>query len=73
MLPEKLENVRVKEANLRLPTDCQYLIADCQTRPDFFYRDVRTAIYIDGPPHDSVVVSDSQGGGELLAEKEERP
>lgn len=41
------------EANLRLPTHAQYLIAACETRPDFFYADANTAIYIDGPPHDT--------------------
>ena len=40
-------------ANLRLPTHGQFLITACLTRPDFFYHDVNTAIYIDGPPHDS--------------------
>ncbi len=44
---------RVQEARLRLPSDGQYLIASCTTRPDFFYQDVNTAIYIDGPVHDT--------------------
>lgn len=37
---------------LRPPSDAQYLIESCSTRPDFFYREHNTAIYIDGPPHD---------------------
>ncbi len=41
------------DTNLRLPSHAQYLIASCQTRPDFFYADANTAIYIDGPPHDT--------------------
>ncbi len=38
---------------LRPPSDAQYLIEACSTRPDFFYRDFNAAIYIDGPPHDT--------------------
>jgi len=38
---------------LRPPSDAQYLIEACSTRPDFFYREYNAAIYIDGPPHDS--------------------
>lgn len=37
---------------LRPPSDAQYLIESCSTRPDFFYREYEAAIYIDGPPHD---------------------
>jgi very-short-patch-repair endonuclease len=37
---------------LRPPSDAQCLIESCSTRPDFFYREHNTAIYIDGPPHD---------------------
>jgi very-short-patch-repair endonuclease len=40
------------DANLRLPTHAQHLIAACQTRPDFFYNDDNTVVYIDGPVHD---------------------
>jgi len=39
---------------LRPPSDAQYLIESCSTRPDFFYREYNAAIYIDGPPHDEV-------------------
>ena len=38
---------------LRPPSDGQYLIEACSTRPDFFYREHNAAIYIDGPPHDT--------------------
>lgn len=44
---------QINDANLRLPTHGQHLIAACQTRPDFFYHDANTAVYIDGPPHDT--------------------
>lgn len=37
---------------LRPPTDAQYLIERCSTRPDFYYGEHNAAIYIDGPPHD---------------------
>ena len=37
---------------LRPPSDAQYLIEACSTRPDFYYREHNAAIYIDGPPHD---------------------
>jgi len=37
---------------LRPPSDAQYLIETCSTRPDFYYREYNAAIYIDGPPHD---------------------
>lgn len=43
----------LNDANLRLPSHGQHLISSCHTRPDFFYHDASTAIYIDGPPHDS--------------------
>ena len=38
---------------LRPPSDAQYLIESCSTKPDFFYREHNAAIYIDGPVHDS--------------------
>ena len=38
---------------LRPPSDAQYLIESCSTRPDFFYLEHNAAIYIDGPPHDT--------------------
>jgi very-short-patch-repair endonuclease len=44
---------QLADANLRLPTHGQHLITACQTRPDFFYHDANTAIFIDGPPHDA--------------------
>ena len=36
----------------RLPSDGQYLLADCNTRPDFYYAEAHATIYVDGPPHD---------------------
>lgn len=38
--------------NLRLPDEAQKLIESCQTRPDFWYADTYTAVFIDGTPHD---------------------
>lgn len=43
----------VDEAGLRLPTDAQFLVESCSTRPDFLYRDEAVAIYVDGPHHDT--------------------
>jgi ATP-dependent helicase YprA (DUF1998 family)/very-short-patch-repair endonuclease len=37
---------------LRPPSDAQYLIEACSTKPDFYYSEHNAAIYIDGPPHD---------------------
>ena len=37
---------------LRPPSDAQYLIEACSTKPDFYYREHNAAIYVDGPPHD---------------------
>jgi very-short-patch-repair endonuclease len=37
---------------LRLPSDAQHALPQYHTKPDFFYRDDNTAIYIDGPVHD---------------------
>ena len=42
----------VDTSMLRPPSDAQYLIEACSTKPDFFYREHNAAIYIDGPPHD---------------------
>ncbi|MCB5263165.1 MAG: DEAD/DEAH box helicase [Candidatus Cloacimonetes bacterium] len=36
-----------------LPKTAQQLIEECHTRPDFIYQDKYTAIYIDGPVHDT--------------------
>jgi very-short-patch-repair endonuclease len=37
---------------LHPPSDAQFLIESCSTRPDFYYREHNATIYIDGPPHD---------------------
>jgi ATP-dependent helicase YprA (DUF1998 family)/very-short-patch-repair endonuclease len=37
---------------LHPPSDAQYLIETCSTRPDFYYAEYNAAVYIDGPPHD---------------------
>jgi len=41
----------LEELNLRLPSHAQYLIAECRTRPDFYYQEQYAAVYIDGPHH----------------------
>ena len=40
------------ERILRLPSKAQNLIEACSTRPDFYYEDSQTAVYVDGPHHD---------------------
>lgn len=42
----------VDQLMLNPPSDAQFLIEACTTRPDFYYREHSTAIYVDGPPHD---------------------
>jgi len=42
----------VDQLMLNPPSDAQYLIESCATRPDFYYGECNAAIYIDGPPHD---------------------
>ena len=37
---------------MRPPSDAQYLIEACSTRPDFFFREENAAIYVDGSHHD---------------------
>ncbi len=38
--------------NLHLPDTAQKFIEACHTKPDFWYADSYTAVYIDGPDHD---------------------
>ncbi|MBL8150121.1 MAG: DEAD/DEAH box helicase [Blastocatellia bacterium] len=35
----------------KLPSQAQKLVKECQTRPDFFYEENQTAIYVDGSHH----------------------
>jgi very-short-patch-repair endonuclease len=42
----------VDKLTLCPPSDAQFLIEACSTRPDFYYREHNAAIYIDGPPHE---------------------
>lgn len=37
---------------LRPPSDAQFLIESCSTKPDFYYSEHSATIYVDGPPHD---------------------
>lgn len=43
---------RVDHLLLHPPSDAQFLIEACSTRPDFYYKEHNAAIYIDGPVHD---------------------
>lgn len=36
----------------RLPTDSNVRVDECDTRPDFLYREHQAAVYVDGPVHD---------------------
>ncbi|GAA4372886.1 DEAD/DEAH box helicase [Nocardioides caricicola] len=55
----------------RLPTHAQYRVSDAEALPDFVYadRDVRTAIYVDGPVHEytDVAARDAQVESRLLS------
>ena len=51
----------VDDKHLRLPTEGQYLIESCVTRPDFYYGEAKAAIYIDGPPHDDPAQKELDG------------
>lgn len=42
----------LEERDLRLPSRAQTFFEECRTRPDFFYDDALTAVYVDGPDHD---------------------
>ena len=42
----------LEQHNLRLPDAAQKFIEDCHTKPDFWYADSYTAVFIDGPHHD---------------------
>lgn len=43
----------IDQSLLRPPSDAQFLIKACTTRPDFYYHEHNAAIYIDGPVHDT--------------------
>jgi very-short-patch-repair endonuclease len=54
---------------MRVPSDAQYLIEACATRPDFYYREQNAAIYIDGPPHDEPdLIKEDEGITQRLME-----
>jgi len=40
------------EKDLRLPSKAQVFLEACKTRPDFFYEDHLTLVYVDGPVHE---------------------
>jgi very-short-patch-repair endonuclease len=42
----------IHKRDLRLPDQAQVLIGECETRPDFLYREHHAAIYVDGPIHE---------------------
>ncbi|MDP2858073.1 MAG: DEAD/DEAH box helicase [Bacillota bacterium] len=43
---------RVDALMLNPPSDAQFLIESCSTRPDFYYGECSAAIFVDGPHHD---------------------
>lgn len=59
------------ERGYRLPTHAQYRVVDAEALPDFVYadRDVRTAVYVDGPVHEyaDVTTRDAQVTSRLLS------
>jgi hypothetical protein len=59
------------ERGYRLPTHAQYRINDAEALPDFVYadRDVRTAVYVDGPIHEhtDIATRDSQVNARLMS------
>lgn len=42
----------IGERGCRLPTDSNVRVDECETRPDFLYREHQAAVYVDGPVHD---------------------
>ena len=54
----------VHDTKRTLPTDAQHQLSDCYTRPDFYYADKKTAIYIDGPVHEQDAVAEKDEGVE---------
>jgi len=42
----------LEQNNYRLPTHAQKTFSECKTKPDFFYNQDFTVVYVDGPPHD---------------------
>ena len=57
---------RLDALGLRLPSDAQFLIKACSTKPDFFYREYNAAVYVDGPPHDE---ADQSRDDEAITER----
>lgn len=50
-----LEKQWLDQLDLRghaLPSNAQYSLPECKTRPDFFYAKERVAVYVDGPHHE---------------------
>lgn len=44
---------QVHDFQMRLPSHAQLQISGIFCQPDFFYQDANSAIFIDGPPHDT--------------------
>ena len=42
----------IDDLDLNLPASAQHFLEACKTRPDFFYKDDLSLIYIDGPVHE---------------------
>ena len=56
----------VDQLGLKLPSHGQYLMKTYSTKPDFYYEDSGTTIYVDGPPHDE---SDQQKDDEQITQR----
>lgn len=54
----------VNDTNRTLPTHAQHQLTDYYTKPDFYYADKKTAIYIDGPVHEQDSVAKKDEGVE---------
>ena len=42
----------LEQGGYNLPSDAQYYFESIKVTPDFIYQEAKTAVYIDGPPHD---------------------
>ncbi|EMI55918.1 DEAD/DEAH box helicase domain-containing protein [Rhodopirellula sallentina SM41] len=58
----------VFDCKMKLPSHAQYRVPNLYVEPDFYYQDENTVIFIDGPPHDSPTVkeTDAQNDHNLM-------
>ena len=59
---------QVFEQKMKLPSHAQFRVPNLYTEPDFYYQDINTVVYIDGPPHDEAqaVAEDKQITNRLI-------